>query len=378
MDAPQPQSPSGLNTFLSLITKQTYVRRIVWIDYARGIAMFFVVFSHMKWPTIAPVAQFISSFHMPIFFVISGMVFTPKQKTFLQFLNTKTRDLLFPFIAMNAVCFPFALFINNYVLMKPVNAADLFYTFFVINHYPSYPTWFIICLFFVEMTFYWIFKLSKGNKIIVGIICAILTLTAMFFASLANQYVIQIWHWNSVFTALIFYFSGVLFIALYRRGIYALRKRAKFLLGCLLLALGIWIQVSTNLTLSMDVHVYSSPFLNVIEPLCITFSVCFFCQLLSDNHKTLSFIGKNTIVCLGYHMIMQAYVTNLFMLLYVNIDYQIILVLLIMAIFVPLIAFIDDTLPIARGKFNEQRHPLVCIGVWLLLVVIAISLLVFK
>ena len=47
--------------------------RIKWIDSMRGIAMLFVVLGHCAGRLDDPVNRAILSFHMPLFFVISGL-----------------------------------------------------------------------------------------------------------------------------------------------------------------------------------------------------------------------------------------------------------------------------------------------------------------
>lgn len=46
-------------------------KRILWIDVLRGIAMFLVVYGHTS--QNAEIKKYIYAFHMPLFFIISGM-----------------------------------------------------------------------------------------------------------------------------------------------------------------------------------------------------------------------------------------------------------------------------------------------------------------
>lgn len=54
--------------------------RLGYIDVARGIAILLVVCGHCIGAIRNPVNQFFLSFHMPLFFVISGMLFNPQKK----------------------------------------------------------------------------------------------------------------------------------------------------------------------------------------------------------------------------------------------------------------------------------------------------------
>ena len=61
---------------MSLISN-TSRKRIPWIDVAKGIGMILVVIGHCTPPQ--EVRNFIASFHMPLFFVLAGIVFSTSQ-----------------------------------------------------------------------------------------------------------------------------------------------------------------------------------------------------------------------------------------------------------------------------------------------------------
>ena len=59
-------------------------KRIEWVDIAKGIGMILVVYGHTSIPKF--LSNWIWSFHMPMFFIIAGMLFTPPQKKVLIFI----------------------------------------------------------------------------------------------------------------------------------------------------------------------------------------------------------------------------------------------------------------------------------------------------
>ena len=83
-------------------------KRIGWIDSLRGIAMFFVIFGHAFYRRNNKIRNYIYSFHMPLFFFISGLTTKRSGMTLLQFLKKKCKDLLLPYLALNVF-----VFINN-------------------------------------------------------------------------------------------------------------------------------------------------------------------------------------------------------------------------------------------------------------------------
>ena len=68
-----------------------------YIDVAKGIAMILVIIGHI---TILPtwLYAWINSFHMPLFFFLSGMVYNPnKYDKFRDFFKAKFKGLIVPY-----------------------------------------------------------------------------------------------------------------------------------------------------------------------------------------------------------------------------------------------------------------------------------------
>ena len=73
--------------------------RILWIDAARGIAILLVILGHCIGSLDDPGNKVILSFHMPLFFFISGFC-ARKEKVFLDYLMKKVKGLLVPTITL--------------------------------------------------------------------------------------------------------------------------------------------------------------------------------------------------------------------------------------------------------------------------------------
>ena len=68
--------------------------RIHWIDIAKGIAIMLVVIGHVPDAFDAPFYRVaIYTFHMPLFFFLSGYVFSEKEN-FSVFLKSKCKSIL--------------------------------------------------------------------------------------------------------------------------------------------------------------------------------------------------------------------------------------------------------------------------------------------
>lgn len=81
------------------------VNRIPYIDVFRGLLMLLVVLGHSIGSTDDIMNKVILSFHMPAFFMLSGMCFHPKTSNYnsLLLLKKKSKGLLWPYITFSLI-----------------------------------------------------------------------------------------------------------------------------------------------------------------------------------------------------------------------------------------------------------------------------------
>lgn len=75
-------------------------KRIAYIDIAKGIAIWLMIVGHMEISELTRI--YIYSFHMPLFFMMSGMFFK-KERSFMESLKTSTRTLLMPYFIFSFI-----------------------------------------------------------------------------------------------------------------------------------------------------------------------------------------------------------------------------------------------------------------------------------
>lgn len=106
--------------------------RIHWIDIVKGIGIILVVVGHtIKVPAIQ---AWIYSFHMPLFFFLSGYLLESKTITDSRFFINKCKSLLLPFFVFRLVLFIYWYYVECY--FRPLDIG---------------PIWFLIVLFFAEI-----------------------------------------------------------------------------------------------------------------------------------------------------------------------------------------------------------------------------------
>lgn len=131
---------------------------ILWIDVAKGIGIFLIVYGHILYAAKTTVInQFLYSFHVPFFFVLSGFVFLIKEdEKFFSFMYKKSVRILVPL-------FCFVLIGLIVALAKHYGNTELLirYFFYYDGTYDcNMPCWFFITLFFIYIIGYLI-KLPK-------------------------------------------------------------------------------------------------------------------------------------------------------------------------------------------------------------------------
>lgn len=138
--------------------------RLDWIDKAKGIGIILVILGHTFCP---PSIQFwLYSFHMPLFFFLSGYVFKIKTSNFSDFFKNKVNSLLIPAFFMEFIVIFYSLieaviFKTNY----SINFLERFLGIFIQRrggHF-SFGPWFLICLFVVQILMFFLVKYIEND-----------------------------------------------------------------------------------------------------------------------------------------------------------------------------------------------------------------------
>lgn len=150
--------------------------RFDYLDIARGLGILMVVWAHILvkgWSH-----EVIYSFHMPLFFFLSGMVFQKnKYVSFSDFFTHRAKRLLLPYLIYSIATWIFwAVFryvrhdeVDSYLMpLLQTFIAQGSGAFFVHNS----ALWFIPCLFLTEILYFFICRLGHVWSIVVCFGCA--------------------------------------------------------------------------------------------------------------------------------------------------------------------------------------------------------------
>lgn len=130
-------------------------QRYGFIDSAKGIGIILVVFAHViaAHKVGMRIEEVVTSFHMPLFFVLSGLFFSRKG-TFKQFLLNKANRLLVPFVFFFAFYCVLAFGYYGHRGSLFENLPKILLGFYTEWIYIGGAIWFLVALWFVYLLFY--------------------------------------------------------------------------------------------------------------------------------------------------------------------------------------------------------------------------------
>lgn len=144
--------------------------RLHWIDIIRGTAILLVMLGHTY--TNSYINGFIYSFHIPLFFYLSGYLYKVKNISFIAYVKKIIKKMIVPGLIYGWLCY----FIE-YIFRIDSNTfvSKILGTFFELrgSTYSIIP-WFLITITFVEVIFYVISKYLKKEKVIIIILVGLI------------------------------------------------------------------------------------------------------------------------------------------------------------------------------------------------------------
>lgn len=141
----------------------TVRQRIAWVDYGKGLAILLVFLGHSICPE--PLRNVIYGFHIPVFYFLSGYVFSVrKYPSFGPFVWNKVRTLIIPGLAFGFLAEAIK-WLHGVIAGtgSSVSIAKMLIGVVVEVRGGAYGPlpWFFGSLFLVELASYWLFRMTK-------------------------------------------------------------------------------------------------------------------------------------------------------------------------------------------------------------------------
>ncbi len=316
-------------------------KRIDYIDKAKGILIILTVIGHI-WQS-GYVHNVIYSFHMPAFFVISGMLLCYTQsykKDYLKFVLSRIYSFGIPFVFIEVLGCLTDIIRHG----RTLNFKGYIYNTLTLNFNDS-NLWFLMELFLVEIIFVAVKKIAKDDKI-VWCICVCLFLISVSLPE-GNHYI-------NILVSTFRYF-GFFTIGFYGNKI--LVKKNWFLI---LISLITVFLVAAVFGKRVDGYLSVANIAFLISGLCGTYMTLQFGKV-NFTEKINNFIlsvGMNTIIIYGTHHIYYAIVGVILGIT----DYAttpiwagIIMLLIVTALEIPTIYIINRWFPFLAGKRKKKK-----------------------
>ena len=284
--------------------------RVIWIDQLRGIAIFLVILGHVNLP--GKLNGFIYSFHMPLFFMITGLTMNNhklSRSAMKEYMLCQIKHLLIPYFWMSFMMYPLWYLAFHWLGKTSLTIPQAFYGILVGNSLlyasPSNALWFVLVLMIAKIVYVFFYKMTKGSKVkmlVLIIICA--------FGGLAEQGKARIWHLNVVFTAVVFIYIGNCMMQWYQKnGKVVLQKMSKRKSGIILFFMVI-LGISSaylNGRVSMHRNTFGKSVLLYYFTAVVLSSICMlsiikFMPTKVDSKSMIVYIGQNTLLYVGFHI----------------------------------------------------------------------------
>ncbi|HJK01569.1 MAG TPA: acyltransferase [Methanocorpusculum sp.] len=289
-------------------------KRVDWLDMLRGFAMICVVLGH---PADVPgdIEKWIYAFHMPLFFIISGATFRYERYTALkQCVLDQARKLLLPYVVMFIVCVPFY-WLNRVFLPgdSPKKMSHLITGFFYANQgletMSNGALWFLPTLFLTSVLFWWLSDLDHRGKVDIAASIGGLFLLGLFIATFTDFD--AVWAISCVPLTVTFYYLGHVVMTAFHKHRVEIEQMSSSVMcfaAVLLLSVGTWAAFENR-----KISVLNNRYGTVILALIGIVAICGGLTLIlmrAPHIKVLSFIGKNTLIYLGYHIPVMRFLEN--------------------------------------------------------------------
>lgn len=275
-------------------------RRIGWIDEAKGIGILLVMLGHCYLD--GKFTYWLYSFHMALFFFLSGMTFSVKGN-YISFLKSKVKSLLIPYFFFMVI----TMFFNAILAVShgtSYNVEKVLLSYIIQKRYTL--LWFIACLFIAEQIMYLLFKAYKKNEKKIFWIFASAGGVFLFFVYRAVVGIDLPWNIDLAVLATAFMCLGKYLASLDVK--ITNTKLICIVLGVIWL-ISSWMNYSYFGKVDWYNDAFGNPAIFMIAAITGTLFTISLCKLMSNN--MLIKLGENSLVFYGLHRIV---LDNLFVI----------------------------------------------------------------
>ncbi|MCQ2546182.1 MAG: acyltransferase family protein [Clostridia bacterium] len=347
--------------------------RLDWLDVLKCIVMFAVICGHAATgDTPDTLRYYIYAFHIPLFFMISGMTFylqTEKHDMSIggMFLN-KCRTLLWPYLIFNLLVIP--VWIVYFKLFDPGAGSvsgllvAIAYSNPTWSSLPISASWFLTTLFLSLMVFYIIIRICRRKLLPIFIVSLILGIIG-YVISRTDLNLLYPWHISTVPVAVMFLMFGYVFMKKkdwFEGLVFKFKKGSFRYYGSAFL----WIAVTffiayfiarDNVKITMGLNHYGNFAFFIIAVLA--FSIMFYViSMIVPAISPFRLVGRNTIVYLCLHELGIIAMNTLSPFTHMIVSqYPVLASLAIFIVLLPVAYVVERWLPFLTGRRKKSESP---------------------
>lgn len=279
------------------------MKRYVYIDYMKGFGILLIMFAHcmQNIQFMAIPVTYVTSFHVPIFFVAAGCLAYHKKDdawAFKEFVRKRFYALMIPYIVFSL--FNSAQKLGIYCLTGRISIDEFKNEMIALFVTGNGTVWFLLILFIIDMIFYGLIKpkiIQREQKLMLWILMVLfLVLPFAYHVHITIDMVLV-----RIPEALGYYLFGFLLAEFLFK--YSNMKCIRFVgLGCIFG--GFVISICCNVTSNFYCGIFDYPVQTLSSSLlsCVGYACLFQDTVPVERiHKTLTYFGKNSLLYMLAH-----------------------------------------------------------------------------
>lgn len=292
-------------------------KRLDYLDLAKGIGILIVMLGHFPVNGEPHISQqlynFIFSFHMPLFFIITGIIFGYSRKwekqTFKELFIKKLKTIIYPYFMLSVIAL--ALQALEMFFLHFGSPFDLKVTVIRTLTFRGYNAlWYLPALFFTEILFFALEKLRINRFIFVAVTPVVTSLLAVYvypvvwpmgYESIFGDIFHLVFLYSvRAFLTCVFIYAGFFAYKLLSSDTLDKHPVIVFSVGLLLLIADI-VLFRFNSAVNVCLLQIGNPFLYYLCSFSGSFAVILMCRAFPIKLRFISFIGMNSLVIMATH-----------------------------------------------------------------------------
>lgn len=315
-------------------------KRLDYLDYVKGFGILLVILGHI-YTADNYIKIWIYSFHMPLFFIISGLLIKHtnlKERNIKNIISSKFKSLIIPYVYFELLAI-FMWMIQNEFTLSALrwNLIDS-----ILMYCRAGATWFLPCLFVSEIIFIFMIKNIKSHKI--KLLFLIFLFLIPFIIKTENHYIIIIFR---CFTAIGYISFG------YYMHEYIVNKDLSYNI-LFILSLGNIILGELNGCIDLWSLNFKNPILYIGSSILGTLFVIFAFKKINQN-QFLKYFGVNTVIIMSTQQVILDSINKYTGQQKYGYIIGIVIFIITILIEIPIIEVINRYMPFMLGKFKKKQ-----------------------